>query len=237
MKEVSIIIPTYNEVKNLPFLLEELHNSIDYSQIDVEFIIVDDNSPDKTGDIAEELTKKYPLKVIHRAGKLGLGSAVIEGFKKSNRLFLGVMDADLSHDPAIINKMILSLDNCDIAIGSRFVSGSRIENFTLDRRIIAKTGIFLARVLTGVKDPSSGYFFIKRKVIDSINLKTIGYKILLEILVKGNYNKIEEFPYTFRMRKYSHSKLNIKEYMLFAKQIIEYSFYKLWHNLFYGQGN
>lgn len=229
MFKISIIIPTYNEVKNLPILIEEIFNSIDKSKINCEFIIVDDNSPDGTGRVAEDLKNKYPVKVIHRSGKLGLGSAVIEGFKLSDREHLGVMDGDLSHDPAILNELILSLDENDIAIGSRFENRSKIEKWTLDRKMISGIGVFLARLLTGAKDPLSGYFFFKREVINGVKLETVGYKILLEILVKGKYNKVKEFPYTFRMRKYSMSKLDSKEFLLFLKQIIQYSFYKLLH--------
>ena len=103
MMKVSIIIPTYNEAKNIPFLIEEIFGVADKSKINMEFIIVDDNSPDGTGKIAEELASKYPVRVINRAGKLGLGTAVAEGFKLSDREYVGVMDGDMSHNPVIIN--------------------------------------------------------------------------------------------------------------------------------------
>ena len=98
---------------------------MDKSKINLEFIIVDDNSPDGTGKIAEDLADKYPIRVIHRAGKLGLGTAVIEGFKSSDRKYVGVMDGDMSHNPVIINQMIASLLDNDIAIGSRFEEGGQ----------------------------------------------------------------------------------------------------------------
>jgi len=230
MFKISIVIPTYNEAKNLPLLLKELMEKIDLENIDPEFIIVDDNSPDGTGKVADELAKKYPVKVIHRSGKLGLGSAVIEGFNRSEREILGVMDGDLSHDPAIINELIFSLEGCDIAIGSRFEEGSEVQGFNMIRKSISLTGIFLTKILTGTKDALSGYFFLKRNVIEGIELKTKGYKILLEILVKGNYSKVKELPYTFRMRKHSTSKLNSKEFIMFIGQIIKYSLYKLAKN-------
>jgi len=229
MKNVSIIIPTYNEAKNLPLLVEEIFNVIDENEIDLEIVFVDDNSPDGTGQIAESLKIKYSIKVIHRAGKLGLGSAVIEGFKLSDRPYLGVMDADLSHDPVIINQLINSLDENDIVIGSRFKEGSVVEDRSLVRRLISGTGVFLAKLLTGVNDPLSGYFLFRRDVINDVKLKTVGYKILLEILVKGKFKNIKEFPYTFRMRKYSASKLNNKEFLFFLGQIVKYSLYKLFH--------
>lgn len=228
MRSVSLIIPTYNEVNNLPLLIEEILSIIDKLKIDLEFIIVDDNSPDGTGKVAEELSQKYPIKVIHRAGKLGLGSAVTEGFKLSDREILGVMDADLSHDPAILNELILSLAEYDIALGSRFKEGSVVEKWPWWRRLISNIGVKLTKVLTGVSDPLSGYFFLKKSVIQNVKLKTIGYKILLEILVKGRWTKAKEMPFNFRMRKFSSSKLSYKEYLLFLGQIIEYS----WHKLF-----
>ena len=227
MLNVSLIIPTYNEAKNIPFLIEEIFASVNKSKINLEFIIVDDNSPDGTGKIAEDLSDKYPIRVIHRAGKLGLGTAVIEGFKLSDREYVGVMDGDTSHDPSILNRMIVSLTDNDIVMGSRFKEGSKVEKWGLHRRMISGTGVFMAKILAGVNDPLSGYFFMKKGVVEGINLKTKGYKILLEILVKGNYDKVEEFPYTFRMRKYSTSKLNAKEFLLFLGQIVDYSFYKI----------
>lgn len=224
---VSLIIPTYNEAKNIPFLIEEIFETVDKNKIDLEFIIVDDNSPDGTGKIAGELSSKYPIRVIHRSGKLGLGTAVIEGFKLSDREYVGVMDGDMSHDPAILNQMIDSLTDNDIAMGSRFGDGSKIENWGLHRRMISGAGVFLARIITGANDPLSGYFFMKKSVLSGVKLKTTGYKILLEILVKGNYKMVKEFPYTFRMRKYSTSKLNGREFILFLGQIGSYSLYKI----------
>jgi len=226
MKRVSLIIPTYNEAENIKPLIEEVIQKIDSTQIDVEFIIVDDNSPDGTGNIAEQLKKEYPIQIIHRSGKLGLGSAVIEGFHLSTREYLGVMDADLSHDPAILNGMIESLDKCDIAIGSRFREGSSIEQWKWWRKATSYIGVFCARILSGVKDPLSGYFVMRRSVIDGVELKTQGYKILFEILIRGKQKGVREFPFTFRMRERSTSKLNSKEYVLFGRQIVEYSIYK-----------
>lgn len=227
MLKVSIVIPTYNEAANLPLLVEEIFNTIDKTQIDAELIIVDDNSPDGTGKIADELKQKFPLQVIHRSGKLGLGSAVREGFALSQRPCLGVMDADLSHDPVVLNKMISLLNEYDIVLGSRFESGSMVEQWKWWRKIISQVGVAFTYLLTGVKDPLSGYFFFHRQVIDGVNLTTTGYKILLEILIKGKHKKVKEIPFNFRIRKFSTSKLGTGEYWLFIKQIIEYSLYKL----------
>lgn len=227
MQQVSLIIPTYNEAKNLSLLLEEIWQTLDKSNIDLEFIIVDDNSPDGTGQIAEELSKQYPIKVIHRSGKLGLGSAVIEGFKASSRPYLGVMDADLSHDPIILNQLIINLKDFDITLGSRFEKGSFVEKWPWWRKLISTVGVFLTKKLTGVEDSLSGYFFLRASVIKDAVLTTTGYKILLEILVKGKYKKVKELSFTFRIRRYSSSKLNWKEHWFFAKQLLAYAWYRL----------
>lgn len=230
MFKATLVIPTYNEAQNLPVLLEEIFSVIDKNHIDLEVIIIDDNSPDGTGVIAEKFKDKYQLIVIHRSEKLGLGSAVAEGFKKSNRDFIGVMDADLSHDPKILPTLITSLQTCDITIGSRFEPQSKVEQWTWWRKLLSKVGVALASNITKVKDPLSGYFFIKRKVIENISLTTRGYKILFEILVMGKYETIKEVPFIFRVRKFSTSKLDYQEYFLFLKQLSKYYFYIVFKN-------
>ena len=227
MLEVSLIVPTYNEAANIPLLVKEIFSLVDTKRIDLEIIFVDDNSPDGTADVIEGLSHQFPLRVVRRKGKMGLGSAVRAGFNASTRPYLGVMDGDLSHDPTILNNLINSLTEYDIAIGSRFEKNSSVENWNWLRKILSYTGVGLARILTKTHDPLSGYFFLQRSVIDGINLETLGYKILLEILVKGNYHHITEIPFHFRMRQYSQSKLNIREHMLFMRQLIKYGWYTI----------
>jgi dolichol-phosphate mannosyltransferase len=227
MMLVSIVTPTYNERQNLPKLVEELFEVVAKdSDIDLELIIVDDNSPDGTGEVADTLAKSFPIKVIHRKGKMGLGSAVMEGFALSTREYLGVMDGDLSHDPIIIPEMISSLKDNDIVIGSRFNAESAVENWRFDRKLTSQVGVWLARRLTKVSDPLSGYFFLRRSVLEGVSLTSPGYKILLEILVKGKYSKVKEIPFRFRSREFSTSKLNSQEYFLFIKQLLVFSWRK-----------
>lgn len=225
--ELSLITPTYNERENIALLTEEIFGLMgDAGDIDLELIIVDDNSPDGTGDAAEELKGSFPVQVIHRAGKLGLGSAVMEGFQLSTRQYLGVIDADLSHDPAVLAQLIRALRQHDIAIGSRFGEGSRVERWAWHRRLVSMVGVGLARRLTGVEDPLSGYFFLRRSVLAGVDLTSSGYKILLEILVKGEYTSHTSVPFVFRNRQYSSSKLNWREHLLFLKQILIFSMYR-----------
>lgn len=224
---ISLITPTYNERENIPILVEEVFGIISqYPEIDLELIVVDDNSPDGTGDVAEGLKDRYPIQVLHREGKLGLGSAVMAGFAHSDRPLLGVIDADLSHDPVVLPELILGLRDHDLAIGSRYNPESRVEKWPWYRKVISQAGVFFARQLTGVQDPLAGYFFLHRRVIDGMALTSPGYKILLEILVKGHYNRFMEVPFIFRNRQFSSSKLNWTEYYLFAKQLLLFGVFK-----------
>ena len=225
---ISLITPTYNERENLPLLAEEIFAIINQEpDIDLELIVVDDNSPDGTGAVAEELVADYPVRVIHRAGKLGLGSAVMEGFALSDRPYLGVIDADLSHDPAILPTLIHNLRGYDLAMGSRFGETSLVEKWAFHRKLTSQVGVGSARLLTGAEDPLSGYFCLRREVLQGFALTSSGYKILLEILVKGHYQKHCSIPFVFRNRQFSASKLNMREYLLFLKQILYFSCYKL----------
>jgi dolichol-phosphate mannosyltransferase len=219
---VSLVTPTYNERQNVFLLAEEIFGLLaDCDDIDLELIIVDDNSPDGTGEAADALKERFPVRVVHRAGKLGLGSAVMEGWKQSDRPYLGVIDADLSHDPAILAGLVRGLREHDLTMGSRFGETSEVEKWALHRKMISVVGVGLARLVTGAEDPLSGYFFLRREVIEGdFSLTSSGYKILLEILVKGRYTSHTSTPFVFRNRQFSDSKLNWREHVLFLKQIL-----------------
>lgn len=224
---VSLIIPTYNEAENVPLLLAEIFQYLPQN-VQLEVIVVDDNSPDGTGRVAENLGREYPLRVIHRPGKLGLGSAVRAGFAVARGDVLGVMDADLSHDASILPELFSALVTNDIVIGSRFLPASRVDGWSWWRKLISKTGVFVAGKITKMPavDPLSGYFFLHRRVVDGVPLTAVGYKILFEILCKGNYTICQEILFHFRKREYSKSKLNAREHFLFLTQIIQYAWFR-----------
>lgn len=227
MYRVSLITPTYNECHNVRPLAEEIFRVIERSRdIDLEMIIVDDASPDGTGEAAEELGRDLPVKVVHRPKKMGLGSAVMDGFAASDRPILGVMDGDLSHDPVILPDLIHLLSSYDVSIGSRFGTGSSVENWPIHRKLVSRCGVSAAKWIVNSEDPLSGYFVLRGTVVDGLKLTSSGYKILFEILVKGSYKGTVSVPYTFRDRKYSASKLNLKEYILFLKQVIVFIWLK-----------
>jgi len=224
---ISLIIPTYNERENLPILVRRIHESLS-NYYSYEIIVVDDDSPDETWKVAEELSKHYPIRVIRREGKLGLSSAVIEGFKHAHGELLGVMDADLQHPPEILPNLIEEIKNGkDIAVASRYVKGGKIENWGLKRKTVSKGARLLTKILVpqarGIKDPLSGYFILRREVIEKVELNPVGYKILLEILVKGNYKEVAEIPFTFGTRETGKSKLTVGEYTNFLRHLYRLS--------------
>ncbi|MDD5112007.1 MAG: polyprenol monophosphomannose synthase [Candidatus Altiarchaeota archaeon] len=219
MSDISLIVPTYNEKENIAILVEKTFTAAKKAKLDLEIIIVDDNSPDGTAKRTEELAKKWPIRVICRKTERGLSSAVIKGFEQASGRILGVMDADLSHPPEKIPEMIQALNNADIAIGSRLIQGGGVEEWPLVRKLISQGATLLARPITNISDPMSGFFFLKQEVIEGVKLDPIGYKILLEILAKGRYKRVIETPYVFHNRRVGTSKLNTRIQLQYLKHL------------------
>ena len=219
--EFSVVIPTYNEAGGIRKLVATLADVFAKAGKRGEIVIVDDNSPDGTGSIVDELSTSFPVRCVHRAGKLGLSSAVIDGWATCESPIVGAMDGDFSHDPTIIPELVGSIERgeCELAIGSRYVRGGGITNWPLRRRITSSVAISLARPLTSVRDITSGYFFCKRSVIEGVELDPIGFKIGLEVIVKGKYEKAKEVPYVFTDRTHGSSKLNSGEIFNYLKQL------------------
>jgi dolichol-phosphate mannosyltransferase len=223
--KLSLVIPTYNEKENIQKLIKKIQEEFNENKINGEIIIVDDNSPDGTGKILEDLKKKQKnLKVVHRSGKLGLSSAVLEGWKIADGEVLGVMDADLSHPPEKIKELfrVIEKGEADFTIGSRYIKGGKIEGWNLKRKLMSKTATLLSRIYTKVKDPMTGYFMIKKGVIKNVNLNPRGFKILLEVIIKGKYQNIKEIPITFINRVEGKSKAGAKEIFYYLENLAGY---------------
>ena len=227
--DLSLVVPTYNEKENLPLLLEKIFFELKKSKIKGEVIVVDDNSKDGTGDLVEKLKRKYKnLHVIHRAGKLGLSSAVLDGWKIAKGKILGVMDADLSHPTEKISEMffVIKRNDTDLVIGSRYVKGGKIVGWSTYRKILSKGATLLARVFTSVKDPMAGFFMIKKECIKNVNFDSKGFKILLEMIIKAEHKEIKEIPITFVNRTKGKSKAGIKEIFYYLNNLARYLTYK-----------
>lgn len=219
----SIVVPTYNEAAGIERLIATLDEVFKNHDLDGEIVIVDDNSPDGTGAIVDGLAGRYPVRCLHRPGKLGLSSGVIDGWKfaRPDSVALGAMDGDFSHDARIIPKMVSALESggYGLAIGSRYVAGGGIEDWPLRRKITSLVAIGLAKPLTPVRDITSGYFLVKRAALEGVELDPIGFKIGLEVIAKARYANVLEVPYVFTDRVAGESKLNQKEILNYLKQL------------------
>ncbi len=231
---ISLVIPTYNEAKNVKQLAERIFKAWPRTEI----VFVDDNSPDGTADIIQSrLMKKHEgrVKLLRREGKLGLSSAVIEGFRKTTNNVIGVIDADLSHPPETIPKLVQAIDSgADIAVASRYIKGGGISGWPWHRRTISTGATMLARPLTNVRDPMSGFFLLRKDVIKGAPLNAKGYKILLEVLVKGRYekNRVVEIPFTFTDRIYGESKLGSRVFIQYLLDLRKQYRYKYRYRFF-----
>ncbi len=234
----SIIIPTYNESENILRLITEIEKNLPTSDL-TEIIIVDDNSPDGTGNLVENYinqqnhanqkvsrtrTRNCMVKVVHRTVKNGLIPAIMDGVKQSSGRNVIIMDADFSHPPEVIPKMMqeLKMNPNSIIIGSRYVEGGKVIGWPKKRKILSTGASFLARFglsVKRVKDPMSGLFALPREFIENISIDTKGYKILLEILVKNKEIPTKEIPYTFTDRRSGKSKMDKGVILNYAEAI------------------
>ena len=226
--QVSIIIPTYNESQNILNILKSIGDIIPKNTI-TQAIVVDDNSPDGTGKIVEDYLKNvkkiagYTIDIIHRTTKNGLSSAIVSGIQRATGDTIVIMDSDLSHPPQIIPKMIETLKKyqCDMVIASRYITGGKINGWNKKRKLLSKVATIIAKKGLGVKtnDPMSGFFAFRKGILKELNFDAIGYKILLEILVKKRGLVVKEIPYTFQNRTLGTSKLDISIMVDYVKSV------------------
>jgi dolichol-phosphate mannosyltransferase len=219
---ISIVIPTYNEQDNIVPLVERLSRVL--ANRKYEILLVDDNSKDKTVEIAAGLADRYPVKVLMRKRERGLATAVLHGFKYALGNIIGVMDADLQHPPEVNAALIQVLDGgADMAVASRYVPGGGVPNWGLLRRIISKGASTIAHLFLPstrkVKDPMSGFFMFKREKIEGVEFKPTGYKILLEMLVMGKFQNVVEVPFIFEDRSSGRSKMKARQQLDYLKHI------------------
>lgn len=215
--EIAVVIPTYNEKQNIVKLIDE----IDHLNLPIDILVVDDNSPDGTGDAVESLKKKKPnLDVIHRKRKEGIGPAYIEAFRyilqKSNYRYIIQMDADFSHNPKDIPRLLEVGKESEVVVGSRYVKGGGISNqWSILRKFISRLGNFYARVITGlnIRDSTAGFKCYRKKVLQSMDFDKIflnGYGFQIQMLHELNKNnfRICEIPIFFEERVNGASKMN-----------------------------
>ena len=220
---VSVVVPTYNERTRIAELVASVFAVFRDGAVDGELVIVDDNSPDGTGAIVDGLVSMHHgrLKVVHRAGKLGLGTAVMEGFLAASAPVVGVMDADFSHPPSVLPQLldVLNRTGADAAIGSRYVPGGAVRNWPFSRQLLSRVACVLAWPLTPVRDATSGFFLVRRDSIERVTIAAGGFKICLELLLRGRVGSVAEVPYTFVDRTIGDSKMSLREALGYLTQL------------------
>ncbi len=228
--QVSIIIPTLNEEENIRELIPSVFKAC--SDMEVEVIVVDDGSIDGTAGVIEELSSQYQLELIKRAGKRGISSAVIEGFNASKGQVLGVMDADMSHPPGKIPQLVwpISKGEAEMTVATRYGPGGGIRGWPDERLLISRSATALARPLTNISDPMSGFFFIRRDLLEGVALSNRGWKICLDILVRAGPEKVEEVSYVFRDRLGGSSKMGASIILDYLLNILDLYIYRLFRS-------
>ncbi|MEA5601455.1 glycosyltransferase [Nostoc sp. UHCC 0252] len=225
---LSLVIPTYKERDNIQNVVSILSRLLDESIAGkYELIVVDDDSPDRTWEIAQSLTEEYPqLRVMRRQQERGLSSAVIRGWQAATGNVLGVIDGDLQHPPEVLMQLLRSVEKgADLAVASRHVEGGGVSSWSVVRRFLSRGAqllglVILPGVLGRVTDPMSGYFMVRRSAIANATLNPVGYKILLEVIGRGKVDQVAEVGYVFCERKEGESKVTWKQYIDYIHHLV-----------------
>ncbi|HEY9695804.1 MAG TPA: glycosyltransferase [Trichocoleus sp.] len=224
----SLIVPTYNESRNVEAIVQRLTGLLDpVMPDDYEIILVDDNSPDRTWEIAALMQKDYPqLQVMRRQEERGLSTAVIRGWQAARGEVLGVIDGDLQHPPEVLLQLLQAIEQgADLAVASRHVEGGGVSDWSPARRFLSRGAqvlglLVLPNVVGRVSDPMSGYFMVRRSAIAEAVLSPVGYKILLEVIGRGNIGEIGEVGYVFQERQAGESKVTWRQYVEYLMHLV-----------------
>jgi len=233
MYDLTVIIPTFKEEANIRNIITEVDTVFKKNILNGEILVVDDNSPDNTIAIVNELQKTHTnVNLLVRTSDHGLSQSVADGFLHASSDVFIVIDADFSHPPALIVNMFEEIQaGNDVVIGSRYMEGGGIKKWPLRRRIISLGATFLGRLLfPDITDPVSGFFAIRKDVVAQAQLKPRGYKILLEVLGKGTWEKDKEIPFEFSDREIGASKLKIRTIIEYAEQVTDITLHSFTHH-------
>jgi len=215
-EKFALVVPTLNEAANIPTLIDRVQAALARVDMDCEILIVDDDSQDGTADVVDAYVRRDPrVRFFVRRGQRGLAGAVIHGWAHTDATLLGVMDADLQHPPETLPDLLAGIrDGNDIAIASRYANKNSISNWNAIRHLISRFSTWatlpLQRPGIRVKDPLSGFFVVRRECIEDVDLQPYGFKILLEILVKGRIQHAVEVPFRFSARYAGKSKADVR---------------------------
>jgi dolichol-phosphate mannosyltransferase len=231
-EKLALVIPALYEAANMQELLTDVRGSLEPSGIDWEVIVVDDDSCDGTAEIVAGHSLQDPrVRLLVRRGERGLAGAILHGWRHTDATILGAMDADGQHPAQLLPGLLFSLaEGRDLAIGSRYAKGSRC-GWNPIRRAVSMAAILAARPLQStalrVRDPLSGFFLVRRHSVENIPFQAAGFKLLLEILVRGRVRDVEEVPFEFGVREAGSSKLTVRvawDYLLLLARLFRARF-------------
>ena len=224
---LSMVVPTFDEAGNIEALLRRLHAVLAGSGEGFEIIVVDDDSPDQTWEVAGAVaTELAEVRVIRRIGVSGLATAVICGWAHARGEVLGVIDGDGQHPPEVVADLLEAMDGrTEVAVASRHVDGGGVSDWSALRRLLSRgaqaLGLLLLPSTVGrVTDPMSGYFLVRRDVVADVELDPVGYKILLEVLARGEVRRVAERPYVFLERAEGESKVSAGHYLGYLRHLL-----------------
>ena len=233
----SLVIPSYNESKNIQEIIHNVSNLLDRILAEqYELIVVDDDSPDRTWKLAQELMPYFPqLRVVRRQKEKGLSTAVIRGWQIARGKVLGVIDADLQHPPEVLLRLWQEMERgADLATASRNIEGGGVSQWSIVRRSLSRGAqmlglLILPEVVSRLSDPMSGYFLVRRDTVVGKSLSPVGYKILIEISARARIRSIAEVGYVFQERQAGASKVTWKQYLKYIQHLLRLRF-DLWPN-------
>ena len=226
---LSIVVPTYCEVDNVALLTQRIFETVRDAGISCELILVDDNSRDGSVEAIEKLKANYPVRMIVREDERGLSTAVLRGFEDAQGEVFLVMDADLSHPPEKILDLYTAVKSgeADFVFGSRYVSGGETKDWPFLRKLNSRVATLLARPLTRATDPMAGFFCLHRDTWENAApLSPLGYKIGLELLIKGRCRKLRDIPIVFADRHAGKSKLTFRQQLLYLIHLKRLYFFR-----------
>ena len=216
LEKLALIIPTLCEAENIGGLLDHVRSVLDPLHIPYEILVVDDDSSDATGAVVSAIALQDPrVRLLVRKGERGLSGAILHGWKNTDAAILGVMDADLQHPPELLPKLIAAIaEGRDLAIGSRYTPGGDLGKWNPVRKLLSAVAVWatwpIQRPGVRAHDPMTGFFLLRRTCIDGIAFQKTGFKLLLEVLVRGRIRSVAEVPFAFGLRYRGASKANFK---------------------------
>ena len=215
-EKLILVVPSVNEAQNLKLLLPRICSALTPCAVPYEVVVVDDESGDGTEDVVTTVARAHPqVRFLERKGERGLAGAILYGWQQSDATILGVMDADLQHPPELLPELLReALKGKDVVLGSRYAKGGDVGVWNPFRRVLSVAAVWVTLPLQHsglrVHDPMSGYFLVRRRCVEKVIFQPNGFKLLLEILVRGHVRSVREVPFVFGRRRNGSSKACMK---------------------------